>query len=1567
MTSQADPVPPAAAKPARSKARRVARIALLVLAVPLALVLLAVGWLHSASGRQLVRTRIEARLGERVVGSVRIGRLDYGLFGDLVLGGVALRDPAGRDVVVLDELVVSPSWRDLVRGSLVVDRVALTGLHLFIVQDEAGGSNLKSLFKPTPPTPPSAPSAPPKERRIEVRSIVLRDIDVSLDKPDGTHLALDDLAIDARVEATPVKKRVHLEAAKIEASLRLTKPGGLELAVTRLATGLGVDLDGGAGKIRLAPTSAHAKLTLPGGGEPRETDIQLNQVELQVAEGELAASLDHLLVGAIVLEALEVRGKAKDGALAGGQKAEMLGLHLDAARLNGLLQRELLASDVDIDARIEGPPERIVLATKVTTKGGTVTLDGTFDVSNLARPGFDATLTATEIRTDVLLVEGASKAPPTHVSSLKVGLKGRGKSKQDAEAAITVALGPTTVGKLTVDEATVEAHLARGELTIDKIVVKVLGQTANLSGKLNLASKHVTGRLGLIADAGVATARARAAGLPVKASLPPGKIRLREGDLVVDVDGDLEGTLAVDVRAPGIALAGGTARVAAHAELARKEPGEDGRRFEPKALHARIDLDEIDIEEVLALRGKHMPPGVDAKVSGHVVVEGTPDDPRVDAHTEVRARIGGAGLSLLKTSTLLTTVDAKASKTHVDAHIAVDRDDGNARVSFLSVEAHAPIVVSKDYKGLGDGPISVKIDAPRRSFADYLAIVPKPILTGLGVKVPAGEIEAHATVEGTRRQPIGAFSFDGSVAAVGGKTQRIHLDGTLAPNGAGTDVAARATAWLDTGDSPLLTARVTTGLSKSPLVPGPKDARWTLVLDVPDRSLATLPLPPEKLEGLAGTVGLHVDLKGDLSDAGGTADVRVANLKKGEAGPIALTAHVAVEPERTAVDVRAKLPEAKPAELVSLTGSVGLPGKGLVAAARAKAIGDPSLDLALNVPRRPMSELRSLRAALAALPGVLHGDGKIGGTVKQPLADVAIAWDEFPTVAGETGKVALAIDATADRVGARVGLGPAQGSETAPVTVEVGAPRAAIAQLRAGDGNLPVELAAHASRVDVRRLVPAFALEGRGVEAGGTLDWDMKGRLELEPTDKGPKLAHGNVDGTLALTSGRATIPRSSRVWHDIALRLSANKDALRIDEIALHESDVQLADRTARISGEIAWADLKPKKLAIDVRTKQWLLFGGDKLGQPDAPRGTVDVDLHVAGDLTKPMRTIDAEVRVLSLAIPERFPRAHAPEILHLGDVAFVSGARPGEAVGVVGKLPVPVKAEAPKPPPEPIATHESGDESGDAPSESEAGGTLVTVRIPNPVHIVNAPMTLDAKGELTIRIAGGERKVRGRVEAVGGHFVLAGTKHGLDRGAIVFDDAHPQGVMDLHFSRKLQVAALRDMSEASAGDTVYVDLEGPISKPKMTLRGAGNALLYDVLAQEIARRPRIVGKPDLPATATAQVPGQTDLLGLTYMNINLPHNLFLDRIDAWADPYDMPESYGRLRHLEADRYSEDGKTRVRATARPPVAGRSDAEIELDWLFSNTSRTIFGVGVVGGNRLGGGPAAFIEWSSKD
>jgi hypothetical protein len=1609
----APPGEPTSPAPPRKRAkplwRRILRVVLIVLAVPLVLVVVLVAALHTGPGRAFVRGKIEARLASRVEGTVELGQLDYSLFGAITIGGLRIRDASGAEVIALESLTIAPDWRSLLGDEPALDSVALQGLTVHVRREADGTTNLSKLFKPTPPSPASGARRP--DRRIQVRAITIAAVNATLDRPDGARLTLSNLEIAASLDAIPGARTVRLEVPRISGGFSFERSAdGLTIAVSGFQSGVDVALVRGAGTLGLARTTAHASLVM-GGAAPRETDLDLERIDLTVAEGELDATVGRLLAGALVLGSIEVRGKGADGALAGDQKAQALGLHLDADRFNALLGKQLIATDIDVETRLSGPPARLVLASAVETRGGKLTLDGTVDVSDLAHPGYDLTLVASDFGSERLLRPEAATIPKIEGKEIRLVVKGRGITREKAAADISLRIGPTTLGKLVLDEATLDARLERGELVIHKLEIHTFGQKLALGGRFDPASKYVKAELTVDGDVGVAVERLRRAGIPVRAAVPAGTGRLREGDLVLSVEGELEGVLQVGVKTKRIAFAGGSVAIDAGAALLRKAPGQAGPAFEPGEVAGVVTLEGVDLEALAAMRGVALP-GFGGTLGGRVAMGGTAADPRVDYALAVRARSKSV-LGGFFSPTLAVDLRGKADKRHLDAELDVERL-GSPALTLITASMHAPLLLEGARRGLApDGPLRIALDVPRRPLTDFIALLPKPIAVALsGFE---GEIAAHADVSGTPGRPAGAFDIDVAAGLLAGAVQRLHLQGKLAPPEGGGKKAvltADASVWLDRRRDTTLTVDARAELSGPPLASGQRGVDWVATIDLPPLSLSELPVPADKLEGLEGTALAHADLHGTTRDLFGEATITLRDASRGARGPGGARLAITIGPKETAVDLGVAYKEA---EALRVSGTIGAAGTGLIPAIREKQLGNAPLNLAMTIPRREVAELLRPRTRPAGivstianallrpwweyLPGSVSGGAAIGGTVGTPTLEGALVYDGFTTIDHGPGRAALAVNATPETITASIALGSPSGGSgpgpgggqppgAAPVVIDASLPRAAIAGYRTG-GLLPIAVRARAGDVDIRTLAPAFVLDGKGFEVGGRLRWTMDGAVALTSTPAGPAVAEGVMDGSLAIEKGRMTLPHSRRVYEDIELRLASDAAALRIESLALRESDLEKPRRTLGASGRLAWTNLRPDRLTFDLKAADWLIFGTDKLGPADAPRGAVTLDIGVSASLGGPVKVVDADVRSLELLVPERFARAHQPEAVSLGDVIYLD-----EVGGAPGKLPVSAKG-APAKPGAALESRAATADPDSNPEASAATGFDIHVRVPRRAHLLQAPLNLWVQGEVNASIRPGKKKIEGRLAAVDGDLTLAGKRHRLDHGAIVFDEANPTGLLDLHFVRDLPPATLRDISLVSAGGgSVRVDMVGAIGKPpKVTLSGAGNASLFDVLAVHNAGRTRYYAEPDMPAGATAQIPQYSDLLVLTYMGINLPHLLFLDRLNAWADPYDDRTSYGRIQHLEAETYVGGGDFRIRAVTRPPAAGQSEAELHYDWLLTKPggmgpdvhgaaspqepgtagqspprpTGPVFGLGLRAGSRLGGGPGIFFEWSSHD
>jgi hypothetical protein len=132
-----------------------------------------------------------------------------------------------------------------------------------------------------------------------------------------------------------------------------------------------------------------------------------------------------------------------------------------------------------------------------------------------------------------------------------------------------------------------------------------------------------------------------------------------------------------------------------------------------------------------------------------------------------------------------------------------------------------------------------------------------------------------------------------------------------------------------------------------------------------------------------------------------------------------------------------------------------------------------------------------------------------------------------------------------------------------------------------------------------------------------------------------------------------------------------------------------------------------------------------------------------------------------------------------------------------------------------------------------------------------------------------------------------------------------------------------------------------------------------MLEVMSMYNAGRPMNLAEPGRPASSQVTLPRGDQLFVLTFMASNLPHLLFLDRVNAWSEqqPY--------ITNVEAEMYTEH--SRIRAVVRPPTPGRSENELQYDRLLINSDRSAVGVGVRAGDRVGGGVGVFWEWSSKD
>ncbi|MFO0616402.1 MAG: AsmA family protein [Polyangiaceae bacterium] len=1591
-------------KKKRSIAFRIVRGFLILLAIPIVLAGVLVGWLHTGWGQNWLRHTIEKRIGAKIDGAIEVGELHFALFGDIHLGKVKIKDADGVEAISLGALDASLSWGDLLHGKVIVKSLGVDGVHLHLIKDADGGSNLKKIFREKLYTP--------SDKDIHIEKIAVHDVDVDIDQPDGTKLSIQDVELAGSATINSVRKNFDVEIEPLTLGVSLEKPGGaLKLGVKNLKTGATVKLAAGAGTITLHPLSASISLVRAGVEGEKAFDVSLGETTVDIGNGNLDVNLGKLVTGALELGSIKIDGAlAAEGGLDGKQKADLVGLHVDAGKVNELLGKQVLGSDLDVEVHVAGPPDRIDLDAKIKTQGGTIGLKGAVGIADPTKPTYDLGLDLDGVEA-TKLVASTIKVPDVTVTKVSVKVKGEGKEldKIDAHADVHVTgvsanlplkdaegnpTGKTAAVK--VDDVALDANFKEGKLDLHALDVTAFEQQVHVSGSFVVPKKHVEAKIEIEGDPGRAIELLKAAGLPLTANLKPGFVTLKRGDLVLDVKGDLDGPLEVSIHVHKLALFSGTVDLDATVRLHLLPVPTDLPPGAPKppriglesidGFEADVALTGISVDQILAMRGKSLP-GLTAWLGGTVHAEGTLKDPKAKLNLALYAKRTDPDGA--KAEPLTVWIGGDVEKTRAVLAVRGKR----ALNDLLSVDAYVPLALEHDPRGPDwEAPFSVKARIPETLFTDLIALAPPKLLEGKLERVqpllPGATIALDVDLKGSLMRPKGEFGLAVDLPA---KKYRAKVGGTIERDDStgATVVAANTRVWLDTDKPALATLDAHAKFSASPLVPvsitGYRALQWDAKLDVPDTALAGLPLSP-KAQLMGGTVGLTADLKGNTTDVLGSLRIRARDVKPTQSGPVDATVAVDITDEKVAVDVGVDL-SAPPVEgqpgtpkspLLFLKGTVGLAGKNLIptvktlSALPASSPALPALDLTLDIPNRPVASLGSLRPNLAKIPGNLSGNVAVTGNVKEPLAKGEILVDGFTTVSNDAGRIAVNVDANHEDLRASIGIGT---GTVPPVQIEAHAKRSEIPAISNGSGRFVVATA-KADKVDLRTLLPNFALDKvKGLGVKGELNWDMQFGATIAKVDGKTTLVAPALTGELSIKKGEVDLPNTKRTYEDVTVELRAGKDGLKIDKIAAIENDLEVKHRWIDISGDLFWSDpLHVESAALDIRAEKWLLFGAKTIGMADAPRGTLSIDAKATSTLDKPIKVVGVDIKKLEVLFPDRYERSHQQEDSHLGDLMVLGDTGSDGKAIELGKLPVaPAVLEKIKKEEEArVAQAEvpvAGTPEGAPPvAPAPASGADITITVEPGARLFQAPIDVSPQGTISLELRPGSRKIRGKLTMNGGSLQLGGAIHPLLEGALTFDDANPQGFMDVSFGKKAKNSALRDIAVESEGDQVLIHMFGPISDRRTVLSGAGSpGALYDLLSMHNQGRQRYVTEPDMPMSNTVQYPTHDGLLVLSFISVNLPHLLFLDKVKSWSDPYDGYGAYGQIDNYEAQRVTENGKVRVVATRRPESAGQSDHELELDYLFTNNEQTLFGVGAVAGSRGGGGADIFVEWSSKD
>lgn len=552
----AAPVTGVHARPRRPLRRRILRGIGFALGGLVLLVVLVLAFLQTPWGKSIVRGIVADKLAGKINGTVKLGSIDYSfLFHDIELGGIEIRDAAGQPAAKVASLAVTIDRGSLIKGSPVIDRLAIRGLDVNVVQHADGTTNLDTLAKPAGGAPLD---------RIRVRAIDVAGA-ATITKPDGTIVAVTDLAVHGSLDARPARKELDLALAQIGANIAITPP---QAATRRIALAIG---DVKVGK-------------------------RTNAIDVDVTK---------LSAGAVAIDSLGAHVRLDGKQLHGDQAITLAGVHVDSRQLSELLGKEVVVNDVAIQASVTGPENHLVLDGSVRTGGATLALTGTVDASTPARPSYQVSLRGTGLRSDLVKSE---KPLPAVDSGIQIDVAGSGVMLSDLDATVNITVGPTTVDKIAVDGLTVKATARHATYSLEQLHASAPGVTIDAAG--SVAADHtLDGTLTVHGEPREVAKTLEAAGIVLPRRMPPLPPSV---ELAVTAHGNLDGTVAVELAPTTIAVARGSISLAGTARLAGKQM---------QSAHTSVGLHGLDLAALAKLAGK--PAKVGGSLSGTIEINAT--------------------------------------------------------------------------------------------------------------------------------------------------------------------------------------------------------------------------------------------------------------------------------------------------------------------------------------------------------------------------------------------------------------------------------------------------------------------------------------------------------------------------------------------------------------------------------------------------------------------------------------------------------------------------------------------------------------------------------------------------------------------------------------------------------------------------------------------------------------------------------------------------------------------------------------------------------------------------------
>ncbi|MFO0745215.1 MAG: translocation/assembly module TamB domain-containing protein [Myxococcota bacterium] len=693
------PMPPVDGAPAggqpkkKSKLRKALKITAWFLFIVLIVIPgLALIFFSTGPGKSVARGIVEGALAKRYDGEVKLGGLDYSIFGGtLELTGLEINQHDGTKVVGVGKLAIDMDFLSLLSPPIDIDKVLVEGVRLNLESYADGTSNLKRMMKEPLKLEPKA---------LTLKELDIHDVQVTVKRPDGSTLTVKDVSVLASAEADPLAQKAHVLVKKLALSLGIERPGfSLQLP---FSTGMELTQNGERDlnvKLTPEPTTVVVKR----GDQPEmRVPIALGTVGAIIQGGMMDTAITDVAAGPLTIKSIAAKGELPPpGQLGLGPGVHSLvvdGVKVDGKAVNALLQKDLLATDIGMGFSVVGPAEKLVVAGKVDTNGGNFALTGWIDASDVLNPTYELKLIGSDIDTTKLLV--APKQALT--TSVVLDVKGKGILPGATDAAIHLAVGKTVVAGKTIDSVVADATIKGQEIRVENAVLTAFGQSMRLDLKLDRGTREFDARMRAQSSVGQTLENARKAGVLIL-PLPP-----------------IEGNLDLDFEAFGKLKP--QAPVTPETAIVAQTPAEKVP-FEEITIKGFIHGDGVKISAFpVSDTGPGSSPetrGVDRSVGKlNVDVDVAVRDLQPQGTVKMEVADLDTGKMKLESAKVDAVLEGLTQKIHLTAHDTKQELDVDAQAtSTIDLEKRRATVVIESFSAK-KGSLETKLDAPTTAIID---------------------------------------------------------------------------------------------------------------------------------------------------------------------------------------------------------------------------------------------------------------------------------------------------------------------------------------------------------------------------------------------------------------------------------------------------------------------------------------------------------------------------------------------------------------------------------------------------------------------------------------------------------------------------------------------------------------------------------------------------------------------------------------------------------------------------------------------------------------------------------